>query len=780
MDTKQVIARFEAERQALAMMDHPAIATVFDAGATENGRPYFVMELVDGEPITKFCDEQKLSIRERLELFCDVCAAVQHAHQKSVIHRDIKPSNVLVARNNGRHLPKVIDFGVAKATESKLSEHTILTQVSQLVGTPSYMSPEQAGGSPIDIDTRSDVYSLGVLLYELLTGATPIDSKTRSRSSYEQIQCLIMEVTPPKPSTRLGGDESTAEIAERRHTEHRKLLQQIQGDLDWIVMKSLEKERARRYETVNAFADDIRRYLSDEPIIARPPSKGYTLNKFVHRNRGSVIAGVTIFCVLLLGITGTTWGMIWALDERGNARMAAEEEQQAKVSATKAAELAASEAELAAREAQTAEELSRFFVMDVLSAADPARTANRELTVREALLNASENIEGRFDDRPDFEMKIHNALGFLSGRLGATDRSEYHHRREWKLTEQEYGEISFENARIMHSVVNDLAMQERDEEAIELTQRQLSILDQLDSPEVEQFRFRAMGNHGALLVRAGRVTEAAPILSQVLEMKRVQYGNQHPTTLSGMEAHSVVLGRVGEHDRAIVLAEEAYTGMVEVLGEGDARTLNSLVNLALAHGRLDQHEQAQGLLQHGIEIAMERLGEEHPTSIYIRSNYARSLFNSKQYEKAENESRELLQLIELTDPEMTQRQSRMTLTVLASCLTKSEKYEEAMEVAYLALESARKGNPVGDARLGDYLALYAETLIDLGRYQNTHTILAEAWGCIGQEQALADQIMPVARAYVRLYTAWIEMDSSGELNEQLAHWESILDQALGG
>ena len=439
MDTHQVISRFEAERQALALMDHPAISTVFEAGATQSGRPYFVMELVRGVPITKYCDDHTLSIRDRLILFREVCAAVQHAHQKSIIHRDIKPSNVLVADKDGRHIPKVIDFGVAKATAAKLSENTIHTQVRQLVGTPAYMSPEQAGGSRGDIDTRSDVYSLGVLLYELLTGATPLDAKTLTRSSYEDIQRMIREVTPPKPSTRLSTNETTADIAQQRHSEPRKLLQEVRGDLDWIVMKALEKDRKRRYETVNALSDDLGRFLANEPVIARPPSRAYTVHKFVRRNRGAVAAGVALICVLLLGIAGTTWGLIWALDEREKARVAADDELRAQIAATEAAQQAASEAERATREAETAEELSRFFVMDVLSAADPARTTNKELTVREALINASNSIEGRFEGRPDFEMKTHNALGYLFSRLGVLDRAEHHHREELALTEKGTG-----------------------------------------------------------------------------------------------------------------------------------------------------------------------------------------------------------------------------------------------------------------------------------------------------------------------------------------------------
>jgi len=320
MDTKEVIARFEAERQALALMDHSNIARVLDAGATEAGRPYFVMELVRGIPITEFCDLKKLSPTERLELFMKVCQAVQHAHQKGIIHRDIKPSNVLVTLHDGTPAPKVIDFGIAKALGPKLTEKTLFTGFAHLLGTPTYMSPEQAELSGLDIDTRSDIYSLGVLLYELLTGVTPFDKEALAKAALDEVRRMIRETEPPKPSTRLRTlGEKLTEVAKRRHTEPPKLLHLVQGDLDCVVMKCLEKDRRRRYETANGLAMDLHRHLEQEPVVARPPSQSYKLRKFVRRNQRSVVAVSAVALVVFVAAIVSTWQ--WREAQTNNDRL---------------------------------------------------------------------------------------------------------------------------------------------------------------------------------------------------------------------------------------------------------------------------------------------------------------------------------------------------------------------------------------------------------------------------------------------------------------------------
>jgi WD40 repeat protein/serine/threonine protein kinase len=324
MDSAQVIARFESERQALALMDHTNIAKVFDAGATESGRPYFVMELVKGVPITEFCDKNHSRPEDRLKLFIDVCHAIQHAHHKGIIHRDIKPSNVMVTLHDGVPVVKVIDFGVAKATVHKLTEKTQFTAYGQMIGTPAYASPEQAEMSGLDIDTRSDIYSLGVLLYELLTGTTPIEGKRLRSVGYAEMQRLIREEEAPRPSTRLSSlGESATVLAGNRGLDVKRLMRQLTGDLDWVVMKALEKDRKRRYDTPGSFAQDIERYLQREAILARPPSLRYRFGKFVRRNKGPATAAIAIAVLLLLGIASTSIGLVWALSAERAATKAA-------------------------------------------------------------------------------------------------------------------------------------------------------------------------------------------------------------------------------------------------------------------------------------------------------------------------------------------------------------------------------------------------------------------------------------------------------------------------
>ena len=412
MDTKEVVARFEAERQALALMDHPNIAKVLDGGATANGRPYFVMELVRGVSITEYCDKNNLSTRARLELFGAVCHAVQHAHQKGVIHRDIKPTNVMVTLHDGAPVPKIIDFGVAKAMHTRLTEKTLFTAYERFIGTPAYMSPEQAELSGLDIDTRTDIYSLGVLLYELLTGTTPFDSRALLEEGLAEVQRVIREEEPQRPSVRIS-TTNDATVATSRDTDVPALSKLIRGDLDWIVMKCLEKERVRRYDTASELAADVQRHLEDVPVLAGPPSAAYRMRKFLARNRAAAVSVTAVTLVLVGGIVGTTTSMVEAGRKRDEA-LASERR--------------------ASTEAERARAVTDFLVA-TLSMADPEIALETEVTIRTLLDRASVQAAEVFDDQPRAEARVRGTIGKAYASLVEFEQAEAHLERAAELIE---------------------------------------------------------------------------------------------------------------------------------------------------------------------------------------------------------------------------------------------------------------------------------------------------------------------------------------------------------
>jgi eukaryotic-like serine/threonine-protein kinase len=417
MNTREVIARFESERQALALMDHPTIAKVFDAGSTPQGAPYFVMEYVAGVPITTYCDNHRLNTRDRLELFVRVCEGVQHAHQKAIIHRVLKPSNILVTEVDGRAAPKIIDFGVAKALTQKLSAATMFTRAGALVGTPEYMSPEQALSSGEDIDTRTDVYSLGVILYELLAGVAPLDLR---KIALDEFLRRLREEEPPKPSTKLRTlDRATAtELARRRQTEPMALAKQVGGDLDSIALKALEKDRTQRYASAAELAADIRRHLHDEPITARPPSASYQLRKFARRNKALVISVAVVFVVLVLGVVASTWEAVQARRAKAKAK----------------------------QESAIAQAVEDFLQNDLLAQASaatqsgPSTKPDPHLDVRTALDRAAARISGKFERQPAVEASIRQTIGDTYADLGLFSEAQQQEERALAIRRRFLGE----------------------------------------------------------------------------------------------------------------------------------------------------------------------------------------------------------------------------------------------------------------------------------------------------------------------------------------------------
>jgi serine/threonine protein kinase len=556
MDTKAVLARFEAERQALALMDHPNIAKVLDAGTTEGGRPFFVMELVKGVPITQYCDERKLTPRQRLELFVPVCQAIQHAHQKGVIHRDIKPSNVLVALYDDRPVPKVIDFGVAKAAGQTLTDKTLMTGFGAVVGTPEYMSPEQASLNNLDIDTRSDVYSLGVLLYELLTGSTPVDRKSLGKAALLEVLRVVREVEAPKPSAKLSTIDTLPSVAANRGTEPAKLSKLMKGELDWLVLKALEKDRTRRYETANGLAAEVLRYLAGEPVQAVPPSAGYRLKKFVRRNRVQVIAGAVVLAVLLAGIAGTSFGLVRAEQAKQRESERADGERVAKDEAVAAQEkaVAAAAAEKAAR--QKAVEF-RDKALDALRATTGddvekligeknALTANEKAYLEAIARRWQAFAEQEGDDEPSRAIRAEGAfrVGLLRYRLG--QHAEVRPLYERALEERQKLMAEFPaNTRYQHDVarsLNNLALLNSQQGARAEAERQFRAavpvferLAGLPQPTAgyRQDLARCQANLGQLLSDSGRDREAEQWCRQALRVRAALAAESPPTRSRG-------------------------------------------------------------------------------------------------------------------------------------------------------------------------------------------------------------------------------------------------------
>ncbi|MBK6941552.1 MAG: serine/threonine protein kinase [Planctomycetes bacterium] len=601
MDTHQVVARFEQERQALALMDHPNIARVIDAGATDTGRPYFVMDLVPGVPIVEYCDEHKLTVRERLALLEQVCNAVQHAHGKGIIHRDIKPSNILVATQDGVPHAKVIDFGIAKATSSKLAEKTVLTEHQQVIGTLQYMSPEQAEGS-LDIDTRTDVYALGVLLYELLTGTPPIDLKTLHSAMLDELQRLIREVDPPRPSTRLAqATDTLREVAAQRSVDPTRLAPLVRGEIDWIVMKALEKDRARRYESASALALDLRRYLAGDAVLAAPPSAMYRFAKFVGRNKVVVASGAAIAAALLVGAIGFAWQAAIAGHQRDRAIAASDAE-------SKARGIADEQRQIAVSNVRKASAINQFLI-DMLGSAN-LLGLGRDAKVSQSLDRAAAMVGTAFREQPDVEAAIRALLGSTYESLGMFDAAEPQLEAALELYARLQGEVTVEYAIVLRDLASVYLERHEYAHAESTFARAADLAERAAGPD-DRATLGARTGYANALVGLGRIDEAESMLRDLLEMRtRVQGRDAHDTQVT-LNSLAVVLQHAQKLEEAEALYHEAAEIGARASGPIHPNTLTARFNAAhlmMQRGRLDE---AEPLLASTYADIAQVFGESH-------------------------------------------------------------------------------------------------------------------------------------------------------------------------
>jgi eukaryotic-like serine/threonine-protein kinase len=616
MDTKTVVARFESERQALALMDHQNIARVFDGGSTLEGRPYFVMEFVPGIAINRYCDKHELTLQQRLELFMDVCDGVQHAHQKAIIHRDLKPSNILVHERDNKPVAKIIDFGLAKAiATTQRSDLTMFTQIGAVVGTPEYMSPEQTEFTEGGVDTRTDVYSLGVILYELLTGVLPFENETLHGSSPQEIVQKLREVDPPRPSTRIRslGDTSKS-LAENRKIEPRAFAHRLSGELDWITMKALEKERSRRYGSASEFSADIQRYLNDEPVLAGPPSATYRAKKFVLRHRFGMAIG-TILLVFLFAFAATV-----ALQARRIAR----------------------ERDRANREAATSKRVTDFMV-NMFGVPDPSEAKGNTVTARELLDKASKEIETGLANDPEVQARLMYTMAKTYENLGLAAESLPLNRKSVEIRRRVLGPRDPQTLSSMNALAIDEYMQGHYDEAEKLFREVLQLRREVSGNEARD-TLGALGNLSATYQVQGRYAEAEVLQRELLDTRRRVFGPEYPDTIESIQLLANTLNSEHKEADSEKLLRDAFEIQKRKLGPDHPDTLMAMTNLAATLKDEKRYAESRAMYEEALPIQGKVLGNEHFMTLSTRVALAEILMAEGDYAGAEKSFRELRDL----------------------------------------------------------------------------------------------------------------------------------------
>ncbi|HVJ82140.1 MAG TPA: serine/threonine-protein kinase, partial [Planctomycetia bacterium] len=671
MDSAAVNRRFEAERQALAVMDHPNIARIYDGGLTPTGQPFFVMELVPGVPITRYCDERRLDIRARLALFVTTCQAVQHAHQKGIIHRDLKPANVLVAEVDGRPVPKVIDFGVAKATEQKLTD-TSIADLGLIIGTPAYMSPEQADPSSADVDTRTDVYALGVILYELLTGAPPFDVRRFRRGAILEMLRMVREEEPPRPSTKLSTSEALPSVAANRSIEPAKLSRSLRGDLDVVVMKALEKDRARRYETAAAFARDVERYLADEVVEARPPSAAYRLSKFLRRNKATVTATGLVVLAIIGGMVGTTLGMVRA----------------------KAAETLAKERledVVKERDLKEAARKDAVAIVDFLSSVFKSPSPHRDgrtITMAENLDAAAKRLDEDLAAQPAERANLRASLAVSYRALGLPHQAIPLEQRVLEYYRGALGPEDPKTLRAMNNLIMAYYSADRREEGMKLADESLTLRRKVDGPEHED-TIRAMIHLAAFKLASGRAAEALALRQEALALSKKVIGPEHEDTITATSDLSLSFHAAGKFDESLKLQEEVVALRRKTLGPEHLDTFRGLYNLAATLADLGRKEEALKLLEEVLAQFRKRLGPDHHDTLIALQRLATVYDAIGRQEDALKLREETLAVrLRTSGPEHTS--TLMAMGNLAASYLAAFRREEALKLQEEVLRQRRK------------------------------------------------------------------------------------------